>query len=677
MIKKIVAFLLVLAIILIIPAVDTQANGVPYNTYTYSSATHRMVWTQDAYLPLSISYNLGGVELSEPSDITIDENDNVYIADTGNGRVIKYSLQSDEVTIIGDTILQEPTGVHVGIDGHLYVADFGLKQAFKFSDDLGTYDVEVVYEKPVNTPYFTDEDAFDPTKIVTDRGGNVYLQLSGNINGLAEYENTGEFFGYFGGNTIPATFDNVIRYMLFDEQQRRDWFQIIPDPVYNIAVDHDGLILTTTKGVDGYLKLNIANFVYNASVWGLDTNEDLFVGPYETIYTITSDGYILEYSPDGQVLFVFGGTDLYGQKGLFQAPTGIAVDSKSNIFAIDKTTSSLQVFIPTEFSNLVHHAISLYQDGQYSESLGPWQEVLKMNALFDLANKGIGDAYFAQMDYEQAMTYYAVARDQDGYSNAFWEVRNEFLLGSGEFIIIILIALVVLYAINQFVHFMDYVAIPVQATKKKLREYKFYRDMVYSFTLIKHPSDGYYGIKREGQGSNLTALIYVILFFLAYILWIYRTSFLFNNTVPSEINLFQQVVTIFGPFFLWVGANYLVSTIRDGEGKLSDVFQASAYTLLPMIITLPILTLVSNGLTYNETFIYNTILYLGIAITVIYFIIMIKEIHFYDMRPTIANILITIFTAIMIVAISAIVYLLLTEVYGLFYDIVRELMNRG
>jgi tetratricopeptide (TPR) repeat protein len=62
---------------------------------------------------------------------------------------------------------------------------------------------------------------------------------------------------------------------------------------------------------------------------------------------------------------------------------------------------------------------------KYEESLEPWREVLRMNSLFDLANKGIGDAYFAQMDYEQAMQYYEVARDQMGYSNAYWEVRQQ------------------------------------------------------------------------------------------------------------------------------------------------------------------------------------------------------------------------------------------------------------
>ena len=676
--KKLLILLFVF-VLLLTPSLKATANGLPYSTFTYSSSQGRIVPTQDAYLPLSISYNLGGLTLKNPSDITIDDEDNVYIADTGNARIVKYSLKTDVVSVIGEGLLSQPTGVHVGFDGSLYVADFGLKKAYQFlyDENLELYNVGSVYEKPINTPFFTEGDAFDPTKIITDRGNNVYILLAGNINGLAEFENNGNFFGFFGGNQIPNTWDNVLKYILFDEQQRRQWFKLIPKPVYNIAIDHNGLILTTTKGDSGYLKLNIANFVFNRSVWGFETTEDLFVGPYNTIFSIESGGYIVEYGPDGSTLFIFSGLDQNGQKGLFKSPSGIAVDSKSNIYAIDKTTSSLQVFIPTEFANLVHYAIDLYQDGKYSESLGPWQQVLQMNALFDLANKGIGDAYFANMDYESAMEYYQVARDQEGYSNAFWEVRNRALLDSGEVIIFFLLSMILLYFINRFVHFMDYVRKPIKKLKTYLSQFKLYQELIFPFYIIKHPGDGYYGIKREGKGSNLSATIYLLLFFTAYIYWIFETSFLFNNYIPAEINMFQQMTTIFVPFFLWVIANYLVCSIRDGEGKLSDVYQATAYTLLPMIITLPLVTVISNALSFNEAFIYSTLMFIGLFITGLYMVIMVKEIHYYDMKPTIANILISLFTAIMILAVLFIVYMLLNEVYVLISDVIRELIIHG
>jgi tetratricopeptide (TPR) repeat protein len=682
--KKYIFILLILTIGLI-SSLDIQANGLPYNTFTYSSASRRFVATQDAYLPLSLSPNLGGYNLNNPEDITVDREDNIYIADTGNSRVIKYSLKNDVVTIIGEGILMRPQGVHVGNDGRVYIADNGTKKAYQFILDQDTqeYSVGITYEKPIDSPYFAGNVPFEPIKIITDRGNNVYVLLAGNINGLAQFENNGTFFGFFGGNQIPNTLENTLKFILFDEQQRRDWFKMIPKPVTNIAIDNDGLILTTTISDYGYLKLNIANFVYNRSVWGVNNNEDLFVGPYNTIFTITRDGMIIEYGPDGSVLFVFSGTSRSNQKGLFDNPSGIAVDSKNNIYAINRENSEIgmtgymQIFVPTQFADLVHYAIDLYQDGKYEESLQPWREVLRMNSLFDLANKGIGDAYFAQMDYEQAMQYYEVARDQMGYSNAYWEVRNQALLNSGEWIIIVFLVLVVLSIVGRFLPFMAYIKKPFIQLRTKLQKYKLYQELVFPFYIIKHPGDGYYGIKREGKTSNLSATIYLMLFFLMYVYWIYETSFLFNNFIPTEINMFQQMTTIFVPFFLWVVANYLVCSIRDGEGKLSDVYQASAVTLLPMIIAFPILTIVSKGLTYNESFIYSTLLFVGVFLTVLYMVIMVKEIHFYDMKPTIANIFISIFTAVMILVIIFIIYLLLNEVYGLFADIVREVVNRG
>ncbi len=672
----ILIFLVILATLFVTPTAHANA-GIPYQTFTYSSSTRSFIGTQDAYMPLSIQSLLGSELLASPTDITVDVNDNVYIADTG--KVIKYSLEFDTTTVIGLGILDRPTGVHVDRFGALYVSDMGTKKAYKFvyNDITETYQVAVEYVKPVNTPYFDAEDPFEPSKIVTDRGGLVYVLLAGNINGLGKFANNGEFTGFFGGNQLPATFENFIRSVFFDEQQRRDWFRMIPPPVYNIGVDLDGLILTTTRGSSGYLKLNVGNVVFNQSQWGYSNIEDLFVGPFNTIFTINSEGYISEYAADGSVLFVFSGPDIHNQKGLFKSPTGIAVDSKNNIYVVDSQTSALQVFIPTDFANLVHEAINLYQEGQYAISLEPWQQVLKMNALFDVANQGIGDAHYSLGNYDEAMNAYMIARDRNGYSNAYWEVRNIALLASGPIIISLILVFMLMYALNRFVPIFRYMKIPFQKANQYLKRFTTYNEVLFGFYIMKKPGDGYYGIKREAKSSNLTAFIYLFTFFLVYLIWIYNTNFLFNDVIAAEVDLFEQMIFVFVPFTLWVLANYLVSSIRDGEGKLRDVFQASAYALLPMIITLPLLTCISQGLTNNEAFIYDTIFNLGLILTGVYIFAMVKEIHFYGTKQTLGNILITLFTAIMILVFVAIIYLLLSEVFGFFIDIYREVTSRG
>lgn len=651
-------------------------NGLPYQTYTYASSRRQLIQTQDAYLPLSLTQTLGDFTLLSPQDVYVDINDIIYVADKGSKSVIRYNLQTDEAIEIGKGVLNVPTGIHVDSFGNLYVADFGNKQAyqFEFSDDA--YTLIETYEKPINSPFFGEDDPFDPTKVVTDRGGNVYLLLSGNVNGLAQFKNDGEFFGYFGGNRIPATFENTVRSLLFDEETRRNFFQIIPKPVYNVSVDQSGLILTTTKAQDGYLKLNIANVIFNESVWGFETVEDLAVGPYNTIYTLTSEGYIVEYDPNGSVLFLFSGPDSIGQKGLFKQAKGIAVDSRNNLYAVDEATASLQIFIPTSFANLVHEAIDLYFDGKYGESLIPWQNVLKMNRLFDLANQGLGDAYFALQEYEEALTYYRLARDTRGYSNAYWEVRNQFLLANGNMLVLMVLAIALVFALRKLIPGFAWVQSQLTSLQEKTKTPKWISELRFPFQVFAKPVDGYDDIKRYGSFSNRSAWLYLIAFFATYLIWIYETNFLFNGLIPSEINIVEQIIGVFVPFGLWVISNYLVCSIRDGDGKLKEVFQASALTFLPMIITFPILTVISHALTLNESFIYELIYGIGVSFTVVYLFIMVKEIHFYDFKPTFKNIFITIFTGIMLMAMTLIVVFLLGEVYQLIADIIQEVNSR-
>ncbi len=651
-------------------------NGLPYQTYTYATSRQQLIQTQDAYLPLSLSQTLGAFTLSSPKDVYVDQNDIIFIADKGTKSVIRYNLQTDEAIEIGQGVLDIPTGIHVDDEGRLYVADFGNKQAYQFQMVDDAYELVVTYEKPLNSPFFGEDDPFDPTKLVTDRGGNVYVLLAGNVNGLAQFKNDGEFFGYFGGNRIPATFENTVRSLIFDEATRREFFQIIPKPVYNLSVDQSGLILTSTKEEDGYLKLNIANVVFNQSVWGFDTVEDIAVGPYNTIYTLTSEGYIVEYDPNGSVLFLFSGPDDIGQKGLFKQAKGIAVDSRNNLYAVDEATSSLQIFIPTTFADLVHDAINLYFEGRYGESLIPWQDVLKMNRLFDLANQGLGDAYFALQDYESALTYYRLARDTRGYSNAYWEVRNQFLLENGNAFVIFLMLIIGIYMVKRFIPGYAFVQGKINTVKTKTDTIPFMKELKFPFQVFAKPVDGYDDLKRHGSFSNRSAWIYLLGFFVTYLIWMYETNFLFNGLIPSEINLIEQFIGVMVPFGLWVISNYLVCSIRDGDGKLTEVFQASALTLLPMIITFPILTVISHALTLNESFIYEFVYGIGLSFTVIYFFIMVKEIHFYDIRPTFKNILITIFTAIMLLAMTLIVVFLLGEVYQLIADIIQEVNSR-
>ena len=75
----------------------------------------------------------------------------------------------------------------------------------------------------------------------------------------------------------------------------------------------------------------------------------------------------------------------------------------------------------------VYNAIQKYQEGQYDESAEIWQEVVKFNANYPLAFRGIGRTLLRQEKYEEAMEYFRMAHDRDNYGRTFKLYRKEWI----------------------------------------------------------------------------------------------------------------------------------------------------------------------------------------------------------------------------------------------------------
>ncbi|MCL6512370.1 MAG: hypothetical protein K6U78_16985, partial [Anaerolineae bacterium] len=83
----------------------------PYTTWAMGPGG-RLFLTQDAYVPLTEI----DLPVSAPEDMFLAPDGALYIADTGNGRVLK--LENFEVVAeFGKGTLKSPTGVTVDADG--------------------------------------------------------------------------------------------------------------------------------------------------------------------------------------------------------------------------------------------------------------------------------------------------------------------------------------------------------------------------------------------------------------------------------------------------------------------------------------------------------------------------------------------------------------------------------
>ncbi len=127
----------------------------------------------------------------------------------------------------------------------------------------------------------------------------------------------------------------------------------------------------------------------------------------------------------------------------------------------------------------------------------------------------------------------------------------------------------------------------------------------YALYVILHPFDGFWDLTHEKRGSMAAAHTIVILTLLTRI-WDKRfSSFIVNNTRWSEFSVWMNIAGILVPLFIWVLANWCVTTLMDGKGRFHEIYMGTAYALTPYpLIGLPMI-LLSNVVTKEESVFYT------------------------------------------------------------------------
>jgi len=294
-VRKLIIFLCVLLIC--IPA--KAANSTTY-TYTLNNKK-QFVRTQDAYLPDRTITNL---RLSAPEDIFIDNENYLYIADTGNKRVLKYSILEDKVVFeLAYKDFSSPRGIYVNSSGDIYVADSGAKTVFRF-DSLGNL-IER-FDRPAS-PSFGDAE-YGPFRVAVDNRGNLYIIGEGVYSGVIHLSSGGEFLGYFTTNKTTLTFVQLMQNIFFTDVQKSNLKDRLPTTFSNVYTDSRGLVYTATIGLEknGIKKHNTAGKSMFSENWSPKAITDLTTDEQGIIYAADKDGIIAIYAPDGSFIFSFG-----------------------------------------------------------------------------------------------------------------------------------------------------------------------------------------------------------------------------------------------------------------------------------------------------------------------------------------------------------------------------------
>ena len=676
--KKFLALsLLVVLAFSVIGPVSVSAE-TPYVTYTIDGYG-QIRQTQTAYLAYSTITKFGEQTLSAPSDMQVTADGLIYVADSGNKRIVVGNLEGELVGIIGEGTLVNPQGVFVTEDKHVYVADRDAETIFVF-DENGQ--VIKTYGKP-DSPLYGAGVSFLPIKLVVNDAGIMFIVCESNTNGIVEISPTdgGTFLGYFGTNYAATDLMTVIYRAILTDAQRAKMVSNIPATPTNLAINEKGLIYTVTRGNQNEtLKLlNIAgtNLINNNDGTYADTPVSVVAGYHDNVYVADQQGYIYEYNNNGELMFVFGGPDDGSQRvGLSSMVSGIAIDSSDRIYVLDSDKCRVQVYPPTEFTNLLHEALFLYSKGRYTESKEPLTKILEMNSMFDYANKAMGRAFFQEENYEQALHYARLAKDYEGYSEAYWEMRNVWLKKN---IMTAIGICVLLWAIVKVVSVLDKKKNILAKPRKLLAKWKknkFISNLCYAGYYMTHPVDGAYGIAREGRASWLSATVLLVVFIIEFIVNKYTCGFLMKTVMEGRYEIFSDIGTVLVVMIALTASTYLVCTINEGEGTVKKLYTFFCYSLMPYIVLTPLVYALSHVFTNNEVFLLtmlNILIYGWIAVIAF---VGLKEVNNFKVNETVKVILLTVFTVLILALLIFIIYILWAQVFEFISAIFGEVVYR-
>ncbi len=191
----------------------------------------------------------------------------------------------------------------------------------------------------------------------------------------------------------------------------------------------------------------------------------------------------------------------------------------------------------------------------------------------------------------------------------------------------------------------------------------------YLLYTMNHPMDGFYWIRHRDYGSVPIAILLVVLFSLCFSLNRIGANFIVNDVEPTTVDSLEELSGILLLYALLCVANWSITCLMNGEGRMKDIAIAVGYGCAPLIPAFLLATAMSHFITEEEAAFYTMVIGLGVAYGVILVLIGIMQVHNYTLSKTLQTLLLT-FVAVLIIIFVA---LLLADLIGQVINFIRSL----
>lgn len=188
--------------------------------------------------------------------------------------------------------------------------------------------------------------------------------------------------------------------------------------------------------------------------------------------------------------------------------------------------------------------------------------------------------------------------------------------------------------------------------------------------------DAYYEIRHRDRGCVPIAVVLVILFSFSFSINRMAAGFVVNDVNPLSVNALTELGAVLMLYLLFCVANWSITCLMEGEGRLKDIAIATGYGMTPIIVCFNIATIASRFVAADEEAFYWVILAVGIAYGLMMILMGIMQVHNFTLGKTLLTILLTFVSMFIIIFILLLFFDLITQVYSFFYSIYQELIYR-
>lgn len=259
--KSAAAFLLAAVVGITAVPQEVCASSLPYQPYNYNY-WEDIVFTPAAYEPRKIVSGLDFTYEGEPigafvtpQDLCKSPTGDVYIADTGNNRIVVLNSTMTEVRRIitnfdnngAEDGFKQPTGVAVSQSNQLYIADSQNRRVVVLNED-GT--LARFVENP-ESEVLEEGYQFVPLKVSVDYADRVYCIAQNMFEGIMVFETNGAFTGFFGTINVEISLWEKFWRKLATKEERAKSQLFIPTEFTGIDIDPDGFVYASNIDASG------------------------------------------------------------------------------------------------------------------------------------------------------------------------------------------------------------------------------------------------------------------------------------------------------------------------------------------------------------------------------------------------------------------------------------------